>query len=138
MGIGRLTANPPDVPAPVGMYSHLVRVEAGELLFLAGQVAVDGEGNTIGKGDAGAQTRAAYLHIGRILASAGASYEDIVQVRTYLVGRENLQPYLDARKALFEEIYPDGAFPPNTLVFVEGLFEQDMLVEIEIVAAIPN
>lgn len=138
MEIGRITTNPPDVPAPVGMYSHLVRVEARDILFLAGQVAVDGEGNTIGKGDAGAQTRAAYQHIGKILASAGASYEDIVQVHTYLVGRENLQPYLDARKDLFEEIYPECAFPPNTLVFVDGLFEEDMLVEIEVVAAIPK
>lgn len=137
MGIGRLTANPPDVPDPVGMYSHIVRVEAKELLFLAGQVAVDADGNTLGKGDAGAQTLIAYEYIGNILADAGASYKDIVQVRTYIVGQENLPSYLDARKELFEKIYADGVYPPNTLVFVQALFEPDMLVEIEVIAAIP-
>jgi enamine deaminase RidA (YjgF/YER057c/UK114 family) len=119
------------------MYSHLVRVEAKELLFLAGQVAVDADGNTVAKGDAGAQTRIAYEHIGGILADAGASYKDIVQVRTYLVGQENLQSYLDEREKLFNEIYADGVYPPNTLVFVAALFEPDMLVEVEIIAAIP-
>ena len=137
MGIGRITANPPNVPKPVAMYSHLVRVEARELLFLAGQVAVDAEGNTLAKGDAGAQTRIAYEHIGGILADAGASYKDIVQVRTYVVGQENLQSYLDEREKLFNQIYADGVYPPNTLVFVAALFEPDMLVEVEVIAAIP-
>jgi len=138
MGVGRLHANPPTVPKPVGMYSHLVRVEAEELLFLAGQVAVDESGNTLAKGDAAAQTRIAYEYIGLILSDAGASYRDIVQVRTYLVGQENLDPYLKERERLFTELYPDAVYPPNTLVFVSALFEPDMLVEIEVVAAKPT
>lgn len=137
MGIGRLTANPPNVPPPVGMYSHLVRVHAQELLFLAGQVAVDEQGGVLAKDDAGTQTRIIYERIGAILVDAGASYGDIVQVRTYLVGRENLPSYLAEREKLFGEIYADGVFPPNTLVFVEALFEPDMLVEVEVIAAIP-
>ena len=115
MGKGRLTANPPNVPPPVGMYSHIVRVDAKELLFLAGQVAVDENGEVLAKGDAGAQTRIAYEHVGAILADAGATYQDIVQVRTYLVGTENRQSYLDEREKLFGEIYADRVFPPNTL-----------------------
>ncbi len=138
MGKGRLTANPPNVPAPVGMYSHIARVDPNELLFLAGQVAVDENGETLAKGDAGAQTRIAYERVGAILADAGATYQDIVQVRTYLVGTENRQSYLDERQKLFEEIYADRVFPPNTLVFVEALFDPEMLVEIEVIAAIPE
>ena len=64
MGKGRLTANPPNVPGPVGMYSHIVRVDAKELLFLAGQVAVDDNGEVLAKGDAGSQTRIAYERVG--------------------------------------------------------------------------
>ena len=71
MGKGRLTANPPNVPGPVGMYSHIARVDAGELLFLAGQVAVDENGEVLAKDDAGAQTRIAYERVGAILADAG-------------------------------------------------------------------
>ncbi|MCY4527827.1 MAG: RidA family protein [Chloroflexi bacterium] len=136
MGKGRLTANPPNVPPPVGMYSHIARVDAKELLFLAGQVAVDENGEVLAKGDAGAQTRIAYEQVGAILADAGATYQDIVQVRTYLVGTENRQSYLDERERLFGEIYADRVFPPNALVFVDALFEPDMLVEIEVIAAI--
>ncbi len=135
MGKGRLTANPPNVPGPVGMYSHIARVDASELLFLAGQVAVDENGEVLAKGDAGGQARIAYERVGAILADAGATYQDIVQVRTYLVGTGNKQSYLDERENLFREIYADGVFPPNTFVFVEELFHPDMLVEIEVVAA---
>ena len=115
MGKGRLTANPPNVPGPVGMYSHIARVDAKELLFLAGQVAVDENGEVLAKDDAGAQTRIAYERVGAILADAGATYQDIVQVRTYLVGTENRQSYLDEREKLFGEIYADRVFPRTRL-----------------------
>ena len=130
-------SNPSSVHPPVGRYHHLARVEASELLFLAGQVAIDGDGNFVGEGDAGAQTRQAYANIGKILEEAGASFSDIVQINTYLVGQENLQSYLDGRAEVFDEIFPGGVGPPNTLLFVAGLFEEEMLVEIEIVAARP-
>ena len=138
MGIGRLTANPPTVPPPVGMYSHLARVSAGELLFLAGQVAVDDDGAVLAKGDAGEQTRIIYERIGAILQDVGATYQRIVQVRTYIVGRDNMPSYLAARERVFAEIYADGVYPPNTLTLVEGLFHPDMLIEVEVIAAIPT
>ena len=55
----------------------------------------------------------------------------------YVVGQENLESYLDGRAAVFTEIFPEGVGPPNTLVFVDALFEPEMLVEIEVVAALP-
>ena len=122
MGKGRLTANPPNVPGPVGMYSHIARVDAKELLFLAGQVAVDDNGEVLAKGDAGAQTRIAYERVGAILADAGATYQDIVQVRTYLVGTENRQSYLDEREKLFGEIYADRSFSPEHVCVRPGTF----------------
>ena len=97
---------------------------------------MDENGEVLAKGDAGAQTRIAYERVGAILADAGATYQDIVQVRTYLVGTENRQSYLDEREKLFGEIYADRVFPPNTFVFVQELFHPDMLVEIEVIAAI--
>ena len=133
----RVLANASGVSPPVGMYFHLARVKASEFLFLAGQVARDEGGNAVGKGGAGEQTRQAYENIGRILRSAGASYSNIVQVSTYVVGRASVQPYLDARTELFKEIYPDGDYPPNTLLVIDGLFAEDMLIEITAVAALP-
>jgi enamine deaminase RidA (YjgF/YER057c/UK114 family) len=122
---------------PVGRYAHLARVKAEELLFLAGQVSVDENGDVVGKGDAGAQTLKAYRNIGTILESAGASFANVVQLTTYVVGRESVQPYLDARTDLFAEIFPDGSYPPNTLLVISGLVDPDMLVEVMAVAALP-
>ena len=133
----RLLSDPEGVHPPVGRYSHLARVKAGELLFLAGQVALDENGDLVGKGDVGTQTRQAFQNIGRILKSAGATFGNVVQVTTYLVGRESVQPYLDARTAIFDEAYPTGEQPPNTLLVIDGLFDEEMLIEVVIVAALP-
>ena len=133
----RTLTNPPGVHPPVGRYHHLARVKASEFLFLAGQVGLDEDGNMVGLGDAGAQTRQAYKNIAKILEDAGASLNDVVQITTYLVGQDNLQSYLDARAALFDDVFPGGVGPPNTLVFVDALFEKEMLVEVAVVAALP-
>ena len=129
--------NPEGVHGPVGRYSHLARVKGGELLSLAGQVAVDESGNVVGKGDAAVQTHQVYKNIGTILRSAGADFEHVVQFTTYVVGRRSVQPYLDARTTAFVDIYPDGSYPPNTLLVIEGLVDKEMLVEIVAVAVLP-
>ncbi len=132
----KIYSNPAGVHDPVGMYSHLVDVTPKRFLFLAGQVAVDQSGVVVGRDDISVQTRKAYENIGIILNSAGASFSDIVQVKTYIVGPHNMDGYIESRKELFDRIYPEGKCPPNTFLFVSGLFDPDMLIEIEVVAAI--
>ena len=128
--------NPNTVHPPVGRYHHVARVRASEFLFLAGQVAIDDAGEMVGVGDMGAQTTQAWRNVGKVLEGVGASYANIVQIRTYLVGADGLPSYLDARSEFFDEVFPNGVGPPNTLVFVAALFEEEMLVEIEVVAAL--
>ena len=135
--MGTSFSNPDGVHAPVGRYSHLVRTTATEILYLAGQVGVDVDGNLVGEGDIGLQLRQTYKNIGAILESAGASYADIVSVVTYVVGTESLQPYQEARVDLFDEMWPDGRFPPNTLLAINGLARPEMLVEVTATAVVP-
>ena len=134
--LDRPLSNPSGIHPPVGRYHHLARTSAGELLFLAGQVAVKSDGNIIGKGNARDQTVQVYHNIGAILQSVGASYDNIVQLTTYVVGRHSVQPYLDARSELFEEIFSDGKYPPNTLLVVDGLLDEDMLIEVTAIAVL--
>ena len=61
----------------------------------------------------------------------------MVEFTTYLVGRESVPPFLEARAALFSTLFPDGDYPPNTLLVVDGLVREDFLVEIKAVAALP-
>jgi len=112
-------------------------VKASELLFVAGQVSVDIEGNIVGGGDMAAQVPQVYKNIDNVLKSAGASFDNVVEFTTYVVGRERVQEYLDARTGIFEELFPNGDYPPNTLLVISGLVDEAIVLEIATTAALP-
>ena len=136
-GADRTVITSGQAPQPLGAYSLGISVRPGKLVYIAGQVGVDSDGNLVGKGDAAAQTRQALENIGHILAGAGAGFSDVVEFTTYVVGRSSVQGYLDGRGEVYPTIYPDGEFPTNTLLVVAGLVNEDLLVEIKAVAALP-
>ena len=68
-------SNPGGVRPPAGWYHHLARVEGARLLFLAGQVGLDQDGRLAGNGDVHAQLHQAFRNIGKVLESAGASFD---------------------------------------------------------------
>ena len=133
----RTMVNPDSVCAPLGRYSQLARVKAGELLILGGQLAADGDGDIVGKGDVVAQVRQVYKNIGNILESAGATFGNVVQFTTYLVGRDLVEPFLEERNKIVDRLYPDDDFPPSTLLIVDGLQTEEMLCEVVAIAALP-
>ena len=133
----RTILNPSTVTSPLGAYSHSVRVSPGKLLFVAGQVAVDRNGDPVGAGDVKAQTRQVFQNLGDILSNAGASFSDVVEFTTYLVGRESVAPFVEARTEIFPTIFPGKDYPPNTLLIISGLVREEFLVEIKAVAALP-
>ena len=133
----RTVVNPANAPQPIGAYSQAIRVRAGELVFVAGQVALDTDRNLVGAGDAAAQTRKAFENIGQVLEGVGASFGNVVEFTTYLVGKESIQPFIQARTELFPTLFPNGDYPPNTLLIVDALVREEFLVEIKAVAALP-
>ena len=133
----RVVPNPDGVHPPIGAYSHLARASGGSTLYLAGQVGLDATGSLTGDGGTQAQTLQTFRNIGHVLESAGASWADVLQFTTYLVGRAAVQPFLDARREAFAEFFPDGAYPPNwTLLLVAGLVREDLLVEVTTIAVV--
>ncbi len=133
----RTLLNPPAAPQPIGAYSLAVDVSAGRLLFVAGQVALDENGNLVGKGDAGAQTRQVFKNIGSVLSGAGATFSNVIEFTTYVVGRSSVQPFIDARTQIFPDIFPNRDYPANTLLIVDGLVREDSVVEVKAVAPLP-
>jgi enamine deaminase RidA (YjgF/YER057c/UK114 family) len=133
----RAIVNTANAPQPIGAYSQAMRTTSRELVFVAGQVALDLAGNLIGEDDAAAQTRQAFENIGSVLEGVGASFSDVVEFTTYLVGRDSVQPFLEARTEIFPTMFPDADYPPNTLLIVAGLVRDEFLVEIKAVAALP-
>lgn len=116
------------VAPPQGSYSHAIRV--GQLLFIAGQVAVDGDGKLVGKGDPVAQTRQAMENIKNILEAAGAGFENVVKTNVYVLSMAERLAMGRVRQEYLKEPYPT-----STLVEVKQLAHPDFLVEIEAIAA---
>ena len=112
-------------------------VTVGRLVYVAGQVALNADGTLVGPGDAAAQTKQIFTNIGHILAAAGANFNNVVEFTTYVVGRPSIQKFIDGRNEVYPDAYPNGDYPPNTLLVVNGLVREDFLVEIKAVAAVP-
>ena len=136
-GLDRTVITSSQAPQPLGAYSLGMSVRPGKLVYIAGQVSVDSSGNLVGKDDAAAQTRQVLQNIGHVLAGAGADFSNVVEFTTYVVGRPSVQGYLQGRSEVYPDMFPNGDFPPNTLLVVSGLVNEDFLVEIKAVAALP-
>ncbi len=126
--------NPDTLHAPRG-YTHVVTVAGGRMLFVAGQVAVDKEGQIVGRGDLKTQARKAAENLAAALKSAGASLADVVKMNTYVVNYkpDDYRAIADMRR----EFFPKENAPASTLIGVAALAIDGLLIEIEAVAALP-
>jgi enamine deaminase RidA (YjgF/YER057c/UK114 family) len=128
--------NPAGLPKPLGQYSHLTRVKASEFLFIAGQLAVDKDGNMVGADDFDAQCGQVFANIEAALQSQGASFANVVEFTTYLVHSQDVPKFMKFRLREFPRLFPSGVYPPNTLVMVDRLVGEPYLVEVQTVAAL--
>ena len=133
----RITNNPPTLSKPLGLYSQVCTVNSSNLIFLAGQVAVNNKGNLVGENDIAAQVTQIYQNIADALDSANAKFENIVQFTTYIVGADNIPSFLEKRNSIVTDIYSAADFPPSTLLVVAGLAEPGYLAEVTAIAALP-
>jgi enamine deaminase RidA (YjgF/YER057c/UK114 family) len=120
--------NPPSLGKPLGQYSHVTRVKATELLFIAGMLA---PGDTFD-----AQCSGVFDQIGKALASAGAGWGNVVQFTTYLVHSQDIPKFMQWRLREFPRMFPDGRYPPNTLLIIDRLVGEQYLIEVQTVAAL--
>jgi enamine deaminase RidA (YjgF/YER057c/UK114 family) len=125
--------NPEALGAPLGLYSHVASARGTRTVVVAGQVGVDAGGGLVGR-DVAAQTRQAYENVTLCLASAGATWADVVKVSTFLTAEDLIDDYFTAREQAFARLFPSRAFPPSTLLIVRGLVRPELLVEIEAIA----
>jgi enamine deaminase RidA (YjgF/YER057c/UK114 family) len=113
---------------PVGPYSHVARVKSGETLYIAGMLA---PGDTFD-----AQCAAVYAQIEQALKSAGAGWRNVVQFTTYLVHSQDIARFYRWREREYPKMFPDGKYPPNTLLVIDRLVGEQYLIEIQTVAAL--
>ena len=120
---------------PLGPYSHVARVKASESLYIAGMVGADAGGKLAGE-DFDAQCAQVFRNIETALKSAGAGWGNVVQFTTYLVHSQDIPKFMAWRKREFPKMFSGGKYPPNTLVIVDRLVQEALLVEVQTVAAI--
>jgi enamine deaminase RidA (YjgF/YER057c/UK114 family) len=113
---------------PLGQYSHLTRVKASEFLFIAGMLS---PGETFD-----AQCSGVFDQIEKALKSQGAGWGNVVQFTTYLVHSQDIPGFMQWRLREFPRLFPNGAYPPNTLLIIDRLVGEPYLIEVQAVAAL--
>ncbi|NYH44706.1 enamine deaminase RidA (YjgF/YER057c/UK114 family) [Micromonospora jinlongensis] len=126
--------NPTTVAAPFGdRFAHVARLDlpGGALLMLSGQVGVDDAGAVVAPGDVRTQSERIFELIGALLAAHGATFADVLHVRTFLTDLGDLAGYADVRNRHFGQTRP-----ASTTVEVSRLFLDGAVLEVEVTAAV--
>jgi enamine deaminase RidA (YjgF/YER057c/UK114 family) len=125
--------NPPEISKPRG-YTHVVTAQGGTTVYVSGQVAFDVNGSMVGIGDLRAQAEKASENLVAALKAAGASPADVVKANTYVVNfkQDDLRIIRDVRARVFPADNP----PASTLVGVQALAVEGLLIEMEAIAVI--
>lgn len=127
--------NPPTLSPTFG-WTHVVTATGGKTVYVSGQVSVNERGEVVGKGDLHAQTEQTFKNLQHAMAAVGARFQDVVKMSLFVVGlkpehvpiiREVRGRYVHAEKP-----------PASTLVGVSALVGADWLIEIEVIAVIPE
>lgn len=129
--------SPDGVHKPKREFSHasVLTDAAASLCFVSGQVGVDTDGVVAPTLEG--QIEQVFVNLRTVLADAGSSLRNIVQLTTYLVDEADIDSYVARRAQLFAELFPDGC-PPNTLVVVSALARPPLRIEVQAIAAIPT
>jgi enamine deaminase RidA (YjgF/YER057c/UK114 family) len=113
---------------PVGPYSHVARVKSAETLYIAGMLS---PGDTFEK-----QCAAVFGQVGQALKSAGAGWANVVQFTTFLVHSQDIAAFYRWREQNYPRMFPDGKYPPNTLLIIDRLVQEQFLIEVQTIAAL--
>ncbi len=128
--MAKIILQSPKVSPSRGIMSQGVKVPAGNLVFVSGQVARNAQGELVGLGDIKAQTRQTLENVKSVLETAGATMDDVVKVTVFVTNvAEHFSQIHEVRSEFFKKDYP-----ASTLVEVRSLVNKDLLIEIEAVA----
>lgn len=128
--MAKITLQPSSIGVPAAPY--VPGTKRGALVFTAGQVAFDREGNVVGKGDVKAQTRQTLLNLKTVLEEGGATLADVMKTTVYLV---DIAHFTD-----MNEVYTEffGHQKPARTTVEARLARPELLVEIEAIAVIAD
>jgi len=113
-------------------YSHVVAVKGpGKIIYIAGQLARDAEGNIVGSGDMRAQLEQTFKNLSACLEAAGATWADVVKTNTFVTDYQAFSQCSDVRMRYF-----GIASPTSTTIQISGLAQPEAMIEIEMIAVL--
>ena len=123
--------NPPALRRPPG-YTHVVEVTApARIVYIAGQLGVDGDDKVVG--DFRRQAVQTFENLKTALAAVGAQFRHVVKFNNYLVDRAHMPTFREVRDSYLAE----SDRPASTTIAISGLAREGALIEIEAVAVLP-
>ncbi len=115
---------------PVGVFVQATRVEAkGHVIYVSGLTSRGADNSVVGVGDIRAQTRQVLENLKKILATAGATLDDVVKVTVFIRDMKHFKEIHEVRAQYFT-----GVLPASSMVEVSRLVHPDCLIEIEAIA----
>jgi 2-iminobutanoate/2-iminopropanoate deaminase len=125
--------NPSALSTPTG-YTHVVEVTGPtKMVYIAGQIAFDKDGKIVGAGDMKAQAEQVFRNLQAALTAAGAKFSDVVKMNTYVTDMDQAPAVREVRARYFGD-----TTPASTLVQVVRLARPELMLEIEVIAAVPE
>jgi 2-iminobutanoate/2-iminopropanoate deaminase len=117
------------VPDPYEPFRLAQGYRVGDLLFVSGQAAIDGNGQIVGVGDFDAQAEHVFANLERVLSAGGSSLRNVIKVTIFLRDMSNFDRIVELRRRYFTPPYP-----ADTIVEVSSLYSPQALLEIEAIA----
>jgi len=117
----------------VPSFSQVTTATGGKLVFVSGQVAWDKTGKPV-PGDLEAQTRLTYENLKTALAAAGATFEDVVKMTVFVKNLDTAK--WKAISKVRSEYLSKERPPASTMIGVQGLVYDELLIEIEAYAVV--
>ena len=123
-------SNPGALASPPG-YSHVVK--DGKTVYVAGQLARDSDGKTVGEDDFAAQAEQAFENVRTALESVGTDMNHIMKMNVFMTHREDIPEY----RVIKSRFVPDSDLPVSTLILCSGLADPVFRIEVEVIARMP-
>lgn len=125
--------NPQTMPKPFG-YSQIVEARGGRMVFIAGQVALNSQGQVVGEGDLEAQVRQTFTNLQAALEAVGLNFSHVVKLGLYVTDVSQLPLIRQVRNEFVNTQNP----PASTLVQISALFRPEFLFEADAIAVAPD
>jgi enamine deaminase RidA (YjgF/YER057c/UK114 family) len=125
--------NPPNLAVSKG-YTQVVVSQGGRTAYISGQVSANSKGEVMYKGDFREQTRQVFENLKTALAAVGATFANVVKMTTYVV--ETDAKKIGIVREVRNQYFTSPAPPASTYIGVQGLYDKDVMLEIEAIAVI--